>query len=204
MFVRGWFNLQKKLIILSLVLFLLGWFSSSVYTNVISVEAVEYDNIKDYSSSIDLLSEKQKSKNNQLLEEFSKIEDSFSNKNKDKISPYDWIKTDDILVYDNYVLIKIKDPEWAIFTDTNSMDPVLDSTSNAIEIIPGSEKDVHLGDIVAYKSRYHEGTITHRVVEIGEDSAGWYIRLKGDNNPDIDPGKVRFNQVERIVVGILY
>ena len=46
-------------------------------------------------------------------------------------------------------------PEWSVFTDTNSMDPVIDSTSNAIEIIPKQAEDIHVGDIVAYQSKYN-------------------------------------------------
>ena len=84
------------------------------------------------------------------------------------------------------------------------MDPVIDSTSNAIEIIPQKESDIHLGDIVAYESKYKAGVITNRVVDIGQDAFGWYATLKGDNNSYTDPGKVRFDQIQRVVVGIIY
>jgi signal peptidase I len=124
--------------------------------------------------------------------------------NKDKSSPYDWIKPTQIFVYSDRVVIKIKNPEWSMFMDTNSMDPVIDSSSNAIEIVPKDKNDIHIGDIVAYKSKYHDGIITHRVVDIGYDSKGWYARLKGDNNERIDPGKVRFEQIKRVVVAIIY
>jgi len=123
---------------------------------------------------------------------------------KDKFSPYDWIKQDQILVYDDHVVIKLDNPEWAVFTDTKSMDPVLDSTSNAIELIPTSKHDIHVGDIIAYKSDFREGIITHRVIDIGSDANGWFAVLKGDNNDVADPGKIRFNQIERIVVAIVY
>jgi uncharacterized protein (UPF0248 family) len=48
------------------------------------------------------------------------------------------------------------------------------------------------------------GTIIHRVVKIGQDSEGWYAILKGDNLSQEDPEKVRFDQVQRVVVAIIY
>ena len=102
------------------------------------------------------------------------------------------------------MVIKIEDPEWATFTDTNSMDPIIDYGANAIEIVPKSEDDIHLGDIVSYKSLYSDSTIIHRVVEIGQDEKGTYYRLKGDNNEYNDPGKVWFSQIKRVLVAVIY
>ncbi len=119
-------------------------------------------------------------------------------------SPQDWIKEDQIHVYSDRIIIDLKDAEWATFTDTNSMDPIIDKGSNAIEIIPKSENDIEVGDIVSYKSEYADGTIIHRVIEKGKDENGVYFILKGDNNSANDPGKVRFDQIKRVLVGILY
>jgi hypothetical protein len=33
---------------------------------------------------------------------------------------------------------------------------------------------------------------------------GWYAIMKGDNLSYSDPGKIRFDQVQRVVIGILY
>ena len=60
----------------------------------------------------------------------------FSISAKEIDSPYNRINEDQIEIYNNKVIINIKDPEYARFTNTNSMDPVLDETANAIEIIP--------------------------------------------------------------------
>ena len=122
----------------------------------------------------------------------------------EKESPGDWIKEDQIKVYDNKIIIDLKDAEWASFTDTNSMDPVLDETANAIEIIPKSADDIKVGDIISYKSDYADGTIIHRVIKIGNDEEGWYCIVKGDNNQSPDPGKIRFNQIKRVLVAIIY
>lgn len=119
-------------------------------------------------------------------------------------SPSDWIKEEQIRVYQDRIEIDLKDAVWAKFTNTNSMDPVLDETANAIEIIPTSPEEIHPGDIVSYKSEYSDASIIHRVLETGYDDEGWFAIMKGDNNPLQDPGKVRFKQVRRVVVAIIY
>jgi hypothetical protein len=119
-------------------------------------------------------------------------------------SPFDRIKESQISVYRDRVMIDLKNAEWATFTDTNSMDPIIDSGANALEIVPASEKDIHLGDIVSYESDFTDGVLIHRVVEIGYDELGWYMKAKGDNNNSQDPGRIRFSQVKRVVVAIIY
>jgi hypothetical protein len=123
-------------------------------------------------------------------------------KAKERPSPYNWIAEEDIEMYPDGVVINVPNPQWAVFADTNSMDPVIDEGSHAIEIIPKSSEDVHVGDIVSYSTS--RGNIIHRVVETGYDDDGWYAVLKGDNNPIKDPEKVRFNNIRRIVVAIVY
>jgi hypothetical protein len=44
----------------------------------------------------------------------------------------------------------------------------------------------------------------HRVVGIENDENGIYFVTKGDNYYKEDPYKVRFSQVDGIIVGILY
>ncbi|RLE38528.1 hypothetical protein DRJ17_03745 [Candidatus Woesearchaeota archaeon] len=123
---------------------------------------------------------------------------------KEIASPSDWVKEEQIHVYSDRIIIDLKDAEWASFSDTNSMDPLIDETSNAIEIIPSSADDIHVGDIVSYKTEFADGIIIHRVVDIGEDELGKYFILRGDNNPVNDPEKVRFSQIQRVLVGIIY
>ncbi|MFH0874449.1 MAG: hypothetical protein V1859_00800 [archaeon] len=124
--------------------------------------------------------------------------------NEEKSSPSDWVKENQIHVSDERIIIDIKDAEWASFTDTNSMDPLIDEGANAIEIIPSSPGEIKVGDIVSYKSDYADGTIIHRIINIGFDDKGWYATMKGDNNPREDPGKVRFSQIKRVLVAIIY
>jgi hypothetical protein len=119
-------------------------------------------------------------------------------------SPSSWIREEDIGVYSQRVVLDIEDPQWATFTDTHSMEPVLSSRSYAIEVVPQSADQINIGDIVSYKSKYADGIIIHRVVDKGEDSDGVYFILKGDNNDRVDPGRIRFEQIQRVVVAIIY
>ena len=50
----------------------------------------------------------------------------------------------------------------------------------------------------------YDYAFVHRVIKIGNDKDGIYFTTKGDNFWQEDPDKVRFSQVEGIVVGILY
>ena len=117
-------------------------------------------------------------------------------------SPSDWIAQENIHILENNVVIDITDPQWAVFTDTNSMDPVLDQGAHGIQVVPGSPDDLEIGDIISFTST--QGIIIHRIIDIGHDDQGWYAITKGDNNAVADPGKLRFSQVHRVLVGILY
>ncbi|MBI4895719.1 MAG: signal peptidase I [Candidatus Aenigmarchaeota archaeon] len=120
----------------------------------------------------------------------------------ERISPQDHIKENQILVTSDKITLNIKDASWSTFTDTNSMDPVLDQGSNGIEVAPASINDVKVGDIISYRSKY--GLIIHRVVKTGFDEQDWYALVKGDNNPVNDPDKVRFDQIHGVLVAIIY
>jgi len=119
-------------------------------------------------------------------------------------SPSAWITDTQIGVYSQRVILDVKDPQWATFTDTHSMEPVISSRSYAIEVVPDSVDKIKVGDIVSYESKYATGTIIHRVIQKGYDADGTYFTIKGDNNPTADPGKIRFDQIKRVVVAIIY
>jgi hypothetical protein len=128
----------------------------------------------------------------------------YSEKPQEVASPHDRIKESQIKVYKDRVIIEIKDAQWAGFIDTNSMDPVIDKEANAIQVVPESYHDVHVGDIISYESEYGEGIYIHRVIKVGFDPEGWYCIAKGDNNPTEDPGKIRFSQIKKVVIAIIY
>jgi signal peptidase I len=122
---------------------------------------------------------------------------------EDISSPSDWIAEENILVYSDYAQIDVSGLQWAKFTDTNSMDPIFDEGANVLQKVPLRE-ELTVGDIISYGVNTSEYLTIHRIVEIGSDSDGWYVITKGDNNPTVDIGKVRFNQVEKVVVAVIY
>jgi hypothetical protein len=126
------------------------------------------------------------------------------NEPKERYSPGDHIKQEQIHVYDNGIVLDIRDANWAVFSDTNSMDPLFDIEANSFEIKPSSEEEVHVGDIISFYSDYTDGLTVHRVVEMDEDEEGTFYITKGDNLTQADPGKVRFEQIHGVLVGIIY
>ncbi len=121
---------------------------------------------------------------------------------KERDSPSDWIKQDQIQVFNDKVILNIENSNWLYFADTNSMDPFLDVGSNAIQITPESPESIAVGDIITYYSG--DDLIIHRVVEKNEDDVGFYFTAQGDNNSFTDPVKVRFEDVNGVVVAVIY
>lgn len=117
-------------------------------------------------------------------------------------SPSDWVKEEQIKVYHDKIILDVPNAIWSSFTDTNSMDPLIDVNSNAIEIKPENPEQIKVGDVISYQSPY--GVLIHRVVEKGEDESGIYYLTKGDNNTFTDPSKIRFEEIEGVVVAVIY
>lgn len=124
--------------------------------------------------------------------------------NIERYSPNDHIKEGSIHVYDDKIVIDLQEATWSSFTNTNSMDPLLDNNANGIEIKPKSPQELKIGDVIAFKTSYVGGIIIHRIVDTGHDDNGWYAKTKGDNNPTVDPGKVRFKDITGVLVGVIY
>jgi signal peptidase I len=82
------------------------------------------------------------------------------------------------------------------------MFPLLYNSSKALIIKP-PEEDIVVGDIAVYNDP--DGIyIVHRIVEMGYDETGVYYMTKGDNNPNIDPYLIRYNNLEGVVIAIIY
>ena len=122
----------------------------------------------------------------------------------ERLSPSDYVKEDQIKVYDNRVVINVKGVKWSSFADTNSMDPIIDKGANALQIVPKNADDIEVGDIVSYKHQSSKTLIIHRVIVKDQDEKGVYFILKGDNNKVADPGKVRFDQIKKVLIGVIY
>jgi signal peptidase len=166
-----------QLLLLFLIVFLLGWVANAFYTQYTTYSAIEQP---------------------------ISINTFLNPTNFERNSPSDHIKESMIHVYNDNIIIDLKDASWSSFVDSNSMDPVLDTGSNGIEIKPIKTSQISKGDIISFRSSFAKGIIIHRVVDIGVDEQGWYAITKGDNNPTADPDKVRFDQIQGIVVGVIY
>lgn len=119
----------------------------------------------------------------------------------DNSAPFDFIKENQIQVYDDKIIINVDGASIGKYAPTGSMKPVLDAETNGIRIKPQSEKDIHIGDIITFRQDNY--LIIHRVVDIGTDSEGVYFITKGDNNNVVD-GKVRFKDIEYITIGVIW
>lgn len=117
-------------------------------------------------------------------------------------SPGNWVQQDQIKVYQDKVVLNVSNATWAEFTNTNSMDPFLDETANALEVYPANPDQISVGDIISYQTPY--GILIHRVIEKGRDENGIYYLVKGDNNRFPDPYKVRYRDVKGVVVAVIY
>lgn len=100
------------------------------------------------------------------------------------------------------VMINVDEVVPGIVADTNSMAPLLDADNIVLEVKPDSPEEISLGDIIIYE--HANSRIIHRVVRISQDEDGWYAIAKGDNNPHVDPLRIRFDQIRGVVVGIIY
>ena len=117
-------------------------------------------------------------------------------------APSDWINRGQIDVSDNRIIINLKDASLSSYAPTGSMKPVFDEKANGIRIVPENEDELEVGDIISFQKTPGE-LIVHRIVEKGRDEQGTYFITKGDNNREND-GKVRFNEIKYVTVGVLW
>jgi len=116
-------------------------------------------------------------------------------------APSDWVPEDDIILFDDMVIVRVDDATISSYANTGSMKPSFDKGANGIRVVPKSENEIEVGDIVSYDSGGL--LIVHRVVEKGVDDAGAYFIVQGDNNSHSD-GKIRFEQIRYVTVGVIY
>lgn len=116
--------------------------------------------------------------------------------------PRDRVSEDQILVTEREVRLLVQDASWSRFTATKSMVPFLDTGANAIQVTPRYPEELQIGDIISYE--IGGISVIHRIVDTGYDNQGWYAIAKGDNNPINDPFKVRFEQIDKVLIAIVY
>lgn len=132
------------------------------------------------------------------------VENPFMVSPRELTSPSDIIKEGQIEIFKDKIVIYISNASWSKYADTKSMDPLLDKGANGLQIVPDSTGDINIGDVITYDPEWTNKLIVHRVVYVGEDDSGWYCVTKGDNSTRTDPGKVRFDDVSFLLVGVLY
>ncbi len=129
------------------------------------------------------------------------LESPFSVSSLEGVAPHDWISEDKIHVYRDRIVIDIDDASLSRYADTGSMRPLFDKGANGIRIVPASEEEIRVGDIITFE---REGLlIVHRVIEMGEDEWGKYFITKGDNN-DVGDGKIRFKDIKYVTIAVVY
>lgn len=167
--------------------FILGWVVSSMYASL-NLEVHKLSVNKFFSNDPVLNTHEERTAS------------FFSN---DRASPADRLTDSNVQLSETGLALTLGEaPRLSRFTDSNSMDPVIDHGANAVEVTPKSSSDIRVGDIISYRTG--DGVVIHRVIGIGKDEQGIYYTTKGDNNPIRDFIKVRFNQIQGVVVAIVY
>jgi hypothetical protein len=120
-------------------------------------------------------------------------------------APYDRIQERSINVYADKIVIDLADLQgrkisWATYADTKSMVPTIGKGCNGLEFVPTATAEVHRGDMIAFVRE--DALIIHRVIDIGSDEQGWFVKTKGDNNQFLDE-KIRFSQIKFVTFGII-
>lgn len=111
------------------------------------------------------------------------------------------VNVSEIQLEPDRLVINIHNLSVSRYANTTSMIPFITENSTGITIAPQSPGEIKVGDIITYEKGII--LIVHRVIEVGDDDEGWYCIVKGDNTQKAD-GKIRFNQIKSILVGILY
>lgn len=87
---------------------------------------------------------------------------------------------------------------------TDSMEPVIPTGSMIVCAVPSSEDEIEVGDVITYQVKIGETTTlyTHRVIEVRVSDAGAIsYTTKGDNAPDVDAFRPRFQNIVGVYTG---
>lgn len=117
-------------------------------------------------------------------------------------SPSNFIKENQIKADSEKIVIDINNSILSRYNSSQSMIPLLNKNSTGIGIRPDLENQINIGDIISYWS--NEKMIVHRVVEKREDNQGVYFITKGDNNFNKDKQKIRFEDIDSVLIGVIY
>ncbi len=134
----------------------------------------------------------------------TQVQSPFGNAQAILATPSDRVSEDKIHVFSDKIVLDIENASWSTFTPTHSMEPFISEKANGLELKPRTPNELKVGDVISYKSEYASGIIIHRITSIGFDEKGWYCVVKGDNNDKEDPGKIRFEHINGVLIGVIY
>lgn len=115
--------------------------------------------------------------------------------------PGDWVKENNIQVFNDKIVIYVDNAILSRYAGTGSMLPTFGDSANGIRIIPNSAEEIKIGDIVSFER--NNLMVVHRVVEKGTDENGTWFVTKGDNNSESDE-KIYFENIKYVTIGIIY
>jgi len=140
--------------------------------------------------------------------------------------PGDWIRSEHITkITPNEFCFRYGNLTYSGVVGTRSMVPTIYKDAALLLTKNFTKEDLHVGDIIAVKESNvlkiinyplymlvgidvgeveNADSYVHRIIYIGEDAEGWFAITKGDNCILPDLRKVRFEDVEGVVIGILY
>ena len=122
---------------------------------------------------------------------------------QDVPDPKDRIKETQIKVTKDKIEINQSGVIWSRIANTESMNPVIDQGHHALFVKP-VKGDLQVGDIISFiREKDNKTNVMHRIIEIGNDEQGWYVITKGDNC-FLSDGKVRFKNIKKVLIGIIY
>lgn len=116
-------------------------------------------------------------------------------------APSDFIRESQISISKDKIVINVEDASLSAYAPTGSMVPLFDEGANGIRIVPKSEDEINVGDIITFSR--DSMLVVHRVVQKGTDNEGTYFITQGDSNSFADE-KMRFSDIKYITIGILY
>ena len=130
----------------------------------------------------------------------------------DDFHPLDRISNSSIKVYSDRILIegsfgRIESK------GTGSMLPSFFEGATYFYVKPSFPSEIVVGDIIVFtkpQEMIEKGftsnttTILHRVIGKGTDSEGIYYYTKGDNNWIEDGVKIRFENITKVIIGVIW
>lgn len=119
----------------------------------------------------------------------------------DEVAPSDWVSEKDIIVLSDRVILRVENATLSDYAATGSMKPLFDIGANGIRIIPKSEGDISIGDIVSFDLGGE--LVVHQIIRKGVDGDGVYFVTRGSNSL-ISDGKIRFWDIKYVTIGVIW